>query len=108
MLKKIFRRVRKGIRDIGSFTKDNPLVALGGLGLGFGAGQAATFSGHKHQATPEVGAIYVFPSWLSHGVYPFRAKDPNGIRRSMSFNFTCVIHEELEGPNFQVTGSDVK
>ena len=38
MLKKIFRRVRKGIRDIGSFTKDNPLVALGGLGLGFGAG----------------------------------------------------------------------
>ena len=38
MLKKIFRRVRKGIRDIGSFTKDNPLVALGGLGLGLGAG----------------------------------------------------------------------
>ena len=38
MLKKIFRRLRKGIRDIGRFTKDNPLVALGGLGLGFGAG----------------------------------------------------------------------
>ena len=38
MLKKIFRRVRKGIRDIGSHVKDNPLEVLAAAGLGFGAG----------------------------------------------------------------------
>mgnify|MGYP003120223683 FL=1 len=47
-------------------------------------GQAATFSGHKHQATPEVGSIFLFPAWLSHGVYPFRTL--NEERRSVSFN----------------------
>jgi len=47
-------------------------------------GQAGHFSGHKHQATPEVGAIFLFPSWLSHGVYPFRTQ--NEERRSVSFN----------------------
>src|SRR5210317_1129350 len=38
MLKKIFRRVRKGIRDIGSHVEDNPLEVLAAAGLGFGAG----------------------------------------------------------------------
>ena len=38
MLKKIFRRVRKGLKDIGSFAEDNPLAILAGLGLGFGSG----------------------------------------------------------------------
>jgi|TARA_R100000084_G_scaffold57647_1_gene24418 uncharacterized protein (TIGR02466 family) len=47
-------------------------------------GQAATFSGHNYQVTPEVGAIYLFPAWLSHGVYPFRTQ--NEERRSVSFN----------------------
>jgi hypothetical protein len=38
MLKKIFRRVRKAVRDVGSFAEDNPLAVLAGLGLGFGSG----------------------------------------------------------------------
>jgi hypothetical protein len=38
MLKKIFRRVRKGIRDIGSHIEDNPLSVLAAAGLGLGAG----------------------------------------------------------------------
>ena len=38
MLKKIFRRVRKGIRDVASTVEDNPLKVLAGLSLGFGAG----------------------------------------------------------------------
>jgi len=38
MLKKIFRRVRKAVRDVGSFADDNPLAVLAGLGLGFGGG----------------------------------------------------------------------
>lgn len=37
MLKSIARRIRKGIRDIGSFTEDNPLVALGGVAFGLPA-----------------------------------------------------------------------
>ena len=38
MLKKIFRRVRKAAKDIGSFASDNPLAVIAGLGLGFGSG----------------------------------------------------------------------
>ena len=38
MLKKIFRRVRKGLKDIGSFAEDNPLAILAAAGLGFGSG----------------------------------------------------------------------
>ena len=48
------------------------------------SGQAAKFSGNGFQATPNVGDIFLFPSWLSHAVYPFRT--PNQERRSMSFN----------------------
>ena len=47
-------------------------------------GQAAKFNGHNFQATPKVGDIFLFPSWLSHEVYPFRT--PNQERRSVSFN----------------------
>jgi len=38
MLKKIFRRVRKAARDIGSHIEDNPLSVLAAAGLGLGAG----------------------------------------------------------------------
>jgi|TARA_R110001583_G_scaffold31306_3_gene107159 uncharacterized protein (TIGR02466 family) len=41
------------------------------------------FASHSYLVKPELGDIYVFPSWLSHQVYPFRSK---GERRSMSFN----------------------
>ena len=45
------------------------------------------------EVTPNVGDFYVFRADHAHGVYPFKAKDPNDIRRSMSFNFTCQIYE---------------
>ena len=35
---------------------------------------------------PKEGDIFIFPSTLRHLVYPFRTKDGQGIRRSMSFN----------------------
>ncbi len=38
MLKKIFRRVRKAARDIGSFAEDNPLAVLAAAGIGLGSG----------------------------------------------------------------------
>ena len=34
-------------------------------------------------AKPQIGDLYIFPSWLSHQVYPFRSE---GERRSMAFN----------------------
>ena len=41
MLKSVFRRIRKGIRDIGSFAQDNPLLTAGAAAFGpslFGMG----------------------------------------------------------------------
>ncbi len=55
-------------------------------------GQAATFSGHKHQHSPTVGDIFLFPHWLAHGVYPFRTQ--NEERRSVSFNLELIKKEE--------------
>ena len=41
------------------------------------------FANHSYLVKPEVGDFYMFPSWLTHQVYPFRSE---GERRSMSFN----------------------
>ena len=60
-------------------------------------GQAATFSGHKLQQTPKVGDIFLFPNWLSHGVYPFRTKGQE--RRSVSFNLDLVKKKGEESGN---------
>ena len=54
----------------------------------FMCGDPKTFSGHKLQHPPEVGDIFLFPSWLTHMVYPFRT--PNEERRSVSFNLRLV------------------
>jgi len=42
-----------------------------------------TFSKHNWMIKPHIGDLYIFPSWLSHQVYPFRSE---GERRSMAFN----------------------
>ena len=60
-------------------------------------GQAATFSGHKLQYSPGVGDIFLFPNWLSHGVYPFRTKGQE--RRSVSFNLELIKKPEAQGGN---------
>ena len=41
------------------------------------------FSNHSYLVKPEIGDLYLFPSWLPHQAYPFRSK---GERRSMAFN----------------------
>ena len=46
-------------------------------------GENLNLINNKHSVKPEVGQIFMFPSWLRHTVYPFRG---NGIRRSISFN----------------------
>jgi len=57
----------------------------------FMCGDPKTFSGHKLQHPPEVGDIFMFPSWLTHMVYPFRT--PEEERRSVSFNLRLVPKE---------------
>ena len=49
------------------------------------------FARHSYLVKPAVGDFYLFPSWLSHQVYPFRS---DGERRSIAFN----VHFKLEGP----------
>ena len=49
------------------------------------------FARHSYVVKPEVGDFYLFPSWLTHQVYPFRSE---GERRSLSFN----VHFTLDGP----------
>ena len=76
----IYLRVPPSLKE--EYAKEDHYPCVGDVVWHFG--QASPFGGHKWQATPEVGAIYLFPSWLSHGVYPFRT--PNEERRSVSFN----------------------
>ena len=85
----IYLRVPPSLKD--GYAKEDHYPWVGDIV--WHSGQAATFSGHKHQATPEVGAIYLFPSWLSHGVYPFRTK--NEERRSVSFNLHLKKKEPI-------------
>ena len=85
----IYLRVPPSLKD--EYAKEDHYPCVGDIV--WHAGQAATFSGHKHQATPEVGGIYLFPSWLSHGVYPFRT--PNEERRSVSFNLHLKKKEPI-------------
>ena len=85
----IYLRVPPSLKD--EYAKEDHYPCVGDIV--WHAGQAATFSGHKYQATPEVGAIYLFPSWLSHGVYPFRT--PNEERRSVSFNLQLKKKEPI-------------
>tara|TARA_R110000803_G_scaffold24702_3_gene59332 strand:- start:804 stop:1463 length:660 start_codon:yes stop_codon:yes gene_type:complete len=69
--------------------------------LEFLGGAANTFSKHSYLVKPEIGDLYLFPSWLTHQVYPFRSE---GERRSMSFN----IHLRAKAPGTDVgKGIDV-
>ena len=51
-------------------------------------GENLNLINNKHAVKPEVGQIFMFPSWLQHTVYPFRGK---GIRRSLSFNVDFAV-----------------
>lgn len=51
-------------------------------------GESLSMLNNKHAIKPEVGQIFMFPSWLQHSVYPFRG---DGIRRSISFNLDFTV-----------------
>ncbi len=46
------------------------------------------FENHLYTIRPKVGDFYVFPSWLSHTVYPFKSL---GERRSFSVNISVEV-----------------
>ena len=46
-------------------------------------GESQDFRSDTLTCLPEVGRMYLFPSWLKHSVYPFYCE---GERRSLSFN----------------------
>ena len=54
------------------------------------------FARHSFLVKPEVGDFYLFPSWLTHQVYPFRSE---GERRSMAFNVHFSMENQLKGVN---------
>ena len=54
------------------------------------------FARHSFLVKPEVGDFYIFPSWLTHQVYPFRSE---GERRSMAFNVHFSLENPLKGVN---------
>ena len=83
----IYLRIPPGLKQ--EYSEEDHYPSVGDIV--FFHGQAATFSGHKMQHTPKVGDIFLFPNWLSHGVYPFRTKGQE--RRSVSFNLQLVRKE---------------
>ena len=54
------------------------------------------FARHSYITKPEVGDFYLFPSWLTHQVYPFRSK---GERRSLAFNVHFTLDNPVKGVN---------
>jgi len=43
---------------------------------------------------PKVGDFYIFEAKHQHSVMPFKTRNKNDIRRSMSFNFITFAEEE--------------
>jgi uncharacterized protein (TIGR02466 family) len=83
----IYLRIPPGLKE--EYEKEDHYPTVGDIV--FYHGQAATFSGHKLQCTPKVGDVFLFPNWLTHGVYPFRTKRQE--RRSVSFNLELIKKE---------------
>ena len=54
------------------------------------------FARHSYIAKPKVGDFYLFPSWLTHQVYPFRSE---GERRSLAFNIHFTMDNPVKGVN---------
>ena len=54
------------------------------------------FARHSYIVKPKVGDFYLFPSWLTHQVYPFRSE---GERRSLAFNIHFTMDKPIKGVN---------
>ena len=77
----IYLKLPKGMREF--FDKESKDHYPIGGSIQFMFGEKQTLRSDTLTFRPEVGKMLIFPSWLTHSVYPF---DANGERRSMSFN----------------------
>ena len=65
--------------------------------LCFNFGQSSTWDRERLRPTqnvvvrPQVGRLYMFPSWMQHMVYPFRGE---GERRTVAANINCFPKEK--------------
>lgn len=65
--------------------------------LCFNFGQSSTLDKERLKPTqnvvvrPQVGRLYMFPSWMQHMVYPFRGE---GERRTVAANINCFPKEK--------------
>ena len=84
-------------------SKEDHFPAVGDIVFSYG--NAQHFSENNFQHSPKVGDIFLFPSWLTHCVYPFRT--PNQERRSTSFNVKVVprgVASEQYKPSLETGG----
>ena len=65
--------------------------------LCFNYGQSSQWDKERLKPTqnivirPQVGRLYMFPSWMQHMVYPFRGE---GERRTVAANLNCIREEK--------------
>ncbi len=77
----MYLKIPKGMNDF--MDKEyNDHYPASGL-IQFMYGEAQDFRSDTLMCKPEVGKMFLFPSWLRHSVYPFYCE---GERRSLSFN----------------------
>ena len=68
--------------------------------LCFNYGQSSSWDRERLKPTsnvvvrPQVGRLYMFPSWMQHMVYPFQG---DGERRTVAANINCFPVEGQQG-----------
>ena len=77
----MYLKIPEGMNDLMD-REYNDHYPASGL-IQFMYGEAQDFRSDTLMCKPEVGKMFLFPSWLRHSVYPFYCE---GERRSLSFN----------------------
>ena len=59
------------------------------------------FSNSQMSFKPVAGDMYIFPAMQNHMVWPYRSKDPNDSRISLSFNADYITDDGLKNEKQQ-------
>ena len=59
-------------------------------------GTDASYANAQCSFFPEPGYMFIFPALQNHSVWPYRSKDPNDSRISLSFNADWITKKQLE------------
>ena len=77
----MYLKIPEGMNDFMDWEYNDHYPASGLIQFMYG--EAQDFRSDTLMCKPEVGKMFLFPSWLRHSVYPFYCE---GERRSLSFN----------------------